>query len=316
MRRDDIVTLTLPTAFPVGPVNAYLVRGERLTLVDAGMRTEGGWESLTGQLAAAGVAPADLELILLTHGHVDHVGYAGRLAEASGAPIGAHPIVAGQAAAPAETAEKSVRFTRAVLTEMGLPDEHLETCLAARDSFAELGLQTPVSLLLEDGARCDGFTVHHVPGHSATDTLLVDAESGIAFTGDHILKGIHPNPLIRRPRPGQPRPKSLLEYHRSLLHTRSLDLSVCFTGHGPPLEDHRAAIDANLARQERKAADIVTILAEGAITPYQLARRLFPKTRPEYLYPALSVAVGYLELIESRGVARSEHRDGVLWFSP
>ena len=316
MRREDIVTLTLPTTFPVGPVNAYLVRGERLTLVDAGMQTDSGWESLTRQLAAAGAAPADLELILLTHGHVDHVGYAGRLAECSGAPIGAHPLVAEQTLAPAETAGESARFIHAVLCEMGLPEEYLEACLAARKSFAELGLHNPVSVVLEDESHCAGFTAYHVPGHSATDTLLVDAASGIAFTGDHILKSIHPNPMIRRPKPGHPRAKSLLEYHQSLLHTRSLDLSVCFTGHGQPLEDHRAAIDTNLARQERKVADIIAILAEGVINPYQLARRLFPKTRPEYLYPALSVAVGYLEMIESRGAARSEHRDGVLWFFP
>ncbi|MDR7561019.1 MAG: MBL fold metallo-hydrolase, partial [Armatimonadota bacterium] len=31
--------IELPTPFPVGPVNAYLLAGEPLTLVDAGPRT-------------------------------------------------------------------------------------------------------------------------------------------------------------------------------------------------------------------------------------------------------------------------------------
>ena len=33
---DGIAKLTLPTPFPVGDVNAYLIKGDRLTLVDAG----------------------------------------------------------------------------------------------------------------------------------------------------------------------------------------------------------------------------------------------------------------------------------------
>ncbi len=59
------------------PVNAFLVRMPGKTiLVDAGMGSVPGEDSghLEAQLAAAGVAPSEVDLILITHFHFDHVG--------------------------------------------------------------------------------------------------------------------------------------------------------------------------------------------------------------------------------------------------
>ena len=59
------------------PVNGYVIdTGDRLILVDAGgpsfaLETLGG---LTGNLKAAGFAPADIDTVLFTHFHPDHVG--------------------------------------------------------------------------------------------------------------------------------------------------------------------------------------------------------------------------------------------------
>lgn len=57
-------------------INAYLIRGRGLTiLVDSGT---GGRNNAGGQLPARlrqlGIAPADVDTILLTHGHPDHIG--------------------------------------------------------------------------------------------------------------------------------------------------------------------------------------------------------------------------------------------------
>ena len=41
--KDGIAKITLPTPFAVGDVNAYLIKGERLTLVDCGIKTKESW---------------------------------------------------------------------------------------------------------------------------------------------------------------------------------------------------------------------------------------------------------------------------------
>lgn len=65
--------------------NVYLLtRGTSSMLVDAG--SPGDWDALVDALAAAGLTPGDLSLVVLTHAHADHSGLAWRLQQA-GVPI-------------------------------------------------------------------------------------------------------------------------------------------------------------------------------------------------------------------------------------
>ena len=83
MRPSTVIT---PIKLPLA--NAYLVQGERALLVDTG--APGDAARILQALRRARVAPADLALILLTHGHGDHVGAANEVAAASGAPVALH----------------------------------------------------------------------------------------------------------------------------------------------------------------------------------------------------------------------------------
>ena len=68
--------------------NLYLLIGERPVLVDTG--NPGNTEAVVQTLARFGFSPRDLALILLTHGHGDHLGSANALRERTGAPIALH----------------------------------------------------------------------------------------------------------------------------------------------------------------------------------------------------------------------------------
>lgn len=73
---------------PMGFLNAYLIQGERTIVVDAGYpRLSGG---VLGALDRLCVQPQDVSLILLTHGHLDHLGGVTRLREHLDAPIALH----------------------------------------------------------------------------------------------------------------------------------------------------------------------------------------------------------------------------------
>src|SRR3954462_2760367 len=71
--KDGIAKITLPTPFPVGDVNVYLIKGERLTLVNAGVKTAESWSSFIEQLAELQLRPQDIEQVVLSHHHPDHV---------------------------------------------------------------------------------------------------------------------------------------------------------------------------------------------------------------------------------------------------
>ncbi len=81
--------LAIPTPFAVGRVNVYLIEDDPLTLVDAGPNSGSSLDELQRQLAEHGHAIEDLELILITHQHIDHIGLVDIVASHSGADVAA-----------------------------------------------------------------------------------------------------------------------------------------------------------------------------------------------------------------------------------
>jgi glyoxylase-like metal-dependent hydrolase (beta-lactamase superfamily II) len=69
--------------------NWYLVEEDsRLTVVDAGVPTS--WRSLHDALDQLGRSPGDIEAVVLTHAHFDHVGFAERARTELGVPVYVH----------------------------------------------------------------------------------------------------------------------------------------------------------------------------------------------------------------------------------
>jgi glyoxylase-like metal-dependent hydrolase (beta-lactamase superfamily II) len=310
-----IVPIALPTPFPVGPVNVYLVKEDPITLVDTGPRTDEAYERLATALAGHGLKVADIRVVLVTHGHLDHLGLLGRIAEESGAQSWAHPHAAERIRSFDESNKANRAFYLSVLTELGAPPDVVERFAAEAQDLAPFGEPVAIDNVVEDGGTVGPFTAHYVPGHSSSDTLFVDHERRFAFTGDHLLKGINPNPTIRRPLSGQPRPRSLVEYLNSLRKTRSLDVDVCYPGHGDPIPDHRQVVDSVIARIENRSQRVLALLDDTPRTPYEICRALYPELDTKMLILGLSVALGHLEVLEEEGRVRREARHGVDTFT-
>ena len=123
-----VVTIPLPVPFTVRVVNCYLLEGSPLTLVDPGLVWEETLVELETALARRGLRIEDVEQVLLTHQHLDHVGLAGTIRERSGAQVVAHrqlgPFLAGL---PEETMDAEDLYQAAVMRLHGVPDPTIES---------------------------------------------------------------------------------------------------------------------------------------------------------------------------------------------
>jgi glyoxylase-like metal-dependent hydrolase (beta-lactamase superfamily II) len=153
-------------------VGAYVLdTDEGRVLVDTGLPNT--YETLAAELEALGGPP--LSLVILTHGHMDHVGGLHALVAATGVPVAAHT----DEAALLATGETS----RGLLPSADCPDFLLES-IAVKPTIDPVDVQIELS----DGDTVPGFPslrAVHVPGHSAGQiAVLWDHAGGVLITGD------------------------------------------------------------------------------------------------------------------------------------
>ena len=317
--------LEIPTPFAVGRVNCYLIEDEPLTLVDTGPNSGKSLDELEQALAAHGRSVAELELIVLTHQHMDHLGLVEILARRSGAEVAALDLLSPYLRDFRASMAADDEFSQAVMRRHGIPADLVTVLGSLGAAFRAFGSRGEVTRRLRDGeplALGDRtFTVLHRPGHSPSDTVFWDAERKILIGGDHLLAHISSNPLISRPIDGRPavvagdeRPQALVTYIDSLLATRELPAGLVLPGHGDPITDHRTLIDERLRLHHRRAQKILRMLGPRPLTAYEVALEMWGNVAVTQAYLTLSEVLGHLDLLLRDGLVRELEDDGVSVF--
>jgi glyoxylase-like metal-dependent hydrolase (beta-lactamase superfamily II) len=312
--------ITLPTPFAIGRVNVYLIEDEPLTLLDTGPNSGEALDELERGLAELGRRVEDLELLVVSHQHMDHLGLVQILARRSGAEIAAIKPLAGFLADFNASAEADDEYAAGLMLQHGIPAEVVWALRALSASFRGWGATATVTRELRDGGdlvlRDRTLRVLRRPGHSPTDTVLHDAERGIMLGADHLLARISSNPL--RHRPLDEVQGGLLTYLDSLALTRAMDdVELVLTGHGEPVTDHVALIDERLRGHGRRAEKLHALLVERPRTAYELASALWGgNVAVTQAYLTLSEVLGHLDVLEREGRVRGEREHGVSRFAP
>jgi glyoxylase-like metal-dependent hydrolase (beta-lactamase superfamily II) len=320
-----IHTLRIPTPFAVGRVNTYLIEGDPLTLVDSGPNSGKSLDELEHQLAERGHSIDDIELIVLTHQHIDHIGLVEIIVGHSGADVAAIDKLVHFVEHFTEDAGKDDEFASRIMMQNGIPEEVVQALRSVSAAFRSWGASAKVTRPLRDGAHLElrerTLEVLHRPGHSPSDTVFWDAERRILLAGDHLIKHISSNPLIARPLESpedadrmRERPKALVTYIDSLRKTRELPAEIVLAGHGEPITGHVSLIDERLEFHRRRAEKIYDLIAEQPRSGYELAQALFGNVAVTQAYLTLSEVLGHVDLLLDEGRVTERERDGVVYF--
>ena len=143
--RAGIHLISLPTPFLVGRVNCYLIEDEPLTLIDTGPNSGKSLDALEQALAEYGRRIEDLELIVLTHQHIDHLGLLEILTRRSGAEVAALHSLGPYLRSFSKSAAADDAFAQSIMRRHGIPSDlatALGTTAAAFRSFGSSGRVT------------------------------------------------------------------------------------------------------------------------------------------------------------------------------
>jgi glyoxylase-like metal-dependent hydrolase (beta-lactamase superfamily II) len=310
--------LAIPTPFAVGRVNVYLIEDEPLTLVDAGPNSGTSFDELQRGLRDLGHELEELELVILTHQHIDHLGLVGIVASHSGADVAAIDVAVPFVENYSEHAAADDEFAGALMLRHGIPEDVATALRSVSQSFRAWGSKAHVTRVLRDGEAIEfrdrRLEVCFRPGHSPSDTAFHDPDRRMLIAADHLLKHISSNPLITRTPGGDGRRQALVEYLESLEKTRAMDVELVLPGHGEPITDHRAVIDERFDLHRRRAEKFHKLIAERPRSAYELAQSLWGNIAVTQAYLTLSEVLGHTDLLINAGRVREVEDGGVVRF--
>lgn len=265
------------TAFE-GSNNVYLFAdGPETTLVDTGDGTPVTRRQLEDALADRGVEFADVDRIVLTHWHHDHVGLAGIIQAESSASVHVHRDDAGLVAGDEDAWSEMESRREELFDAWDMPPAKraaLRDRIGGPGSFDEFPDVIPFQNGDVFSANGRELTAVHVSGHAA-GLCMFEIERGgrrEIVSGDALLPEYTPNvggADVRVERP-------LTKYLDGLRTIAAEEYALAWPGHRYPIDDPSArAVEIIRHHEERAWRVLDTIRRNGPCSTWTISNELF-----------------------------------------
>lgn len=317
VNKNKISAISVPTPFPVGDVNAYIIKGDALTLIDAGLNTEEAKQALLAGLKDLNLQLGDIEQIVITHHHVDHVGGIDFFGE--DVPVIGHEYNNRWLVPSSEFIRNYNHFYMKLALEMGMPSAYVSKIdnIAGGEVFACNRSLTNTFKEGDEVPGLPGWVVYETPGHALGHVVLFRESDGTLIGGDMLLQNVSPNPIIEPPlKENDERPKSQLLLNDSLRMLQELPISTVYAGHGDVIIEPHTLIEKRLASQQGRAMRVRSMLEEEPSTVFQICQKLFPHVYQKQLGLTLSETLAQFDYLLDLDLIKGEStEEGIVYYS-
>lgn len=307
--------IIIPTPFAVGDVNAFLLKGDALTLFDAGPKTPEAYEAIQYGLKEAGYTFKDVEQVILTHHHPDHSGWIEAFEHAT---ILGHPYNDFWLKRDPEFFKYHDMFYAQCLVEEGVPKQYFEWVPKMKRPIMFVGERALDRTLFEgdEVPAHPGWTTLETLGHAQSHLAFWNEQTKEMIGGDLVLGKVSSNPLIEPPMNHENgRPRSLLQYNASLKRVASLPVETIYAGHGEEVKNSQSLIEERLKHQKERAMKVYEMLEKGPKTIFELTKTLFPTVYEKELGLTLSETIGQVDyLIAEELIDEIQKENGALLY--
>lgn len=281
-----------------GHVACYLLDGPEPILVDAALPEHE--DQFRDALAEHDYRPADIDHVLITHPHIDHIGVVPTLLS-EGDPTLYAPVGARERFSQDGTAVRS-RVRRNCI-EAGFPEDRLdEATEMALDVFEENAERMPIDAVDHwiapgDTTEIGGFEFDavHVPGHQADHLCYpteIDGESAL-LAGDMGIREFRPVAIHDGLDDGYR--EAIEAFLAAMDRLEALDIDTVYPGHGPVHDDLAGAIARNRESLNERVDGVEVLVGEGYSTAAGIASALAGEHGIKHLIPETMSSLVYLE---------------------
>lgn len=315
------IRIELPTLFGMKTVNSYLFTTPEVVLVDCGEDTDASYKALQNGLAKEGLNIKDIERIVITHAHIDHIGMAHRVSEASGAMVHVPEYAYEWAVNLSEMRDRRLKVITDCMDEIGVPKtnrlyKNFVAAFAGFDKFwgtipTEKVIIFPMTGTIELGGAT--WEVLYTPGHCISQVSFYQPDNKAFISADMLLK-ITSTPVIDPIlEPPYTRQKSILIMLKTFERISKLDIETVYPGHYEPFNNHKEMIANQVQRIHKRKLQCLALIEEGVQFFQELLTKMYGKNFP---FPAFPMLIGYLDLLIDEGkIIRTSNKEGQIFYS-
>ncbi|QKS70576.1 MBL fold metallo-hydrolase [Paenalkalicoccus suaedae] len=304
----NIHKITIPTPFAVGPVNVYVLTGDKHILVDTGPATKEAEEVLRHGLQQLQLTPEDIHTVVTTHHHPDHVGLVHLFKDAE---IIGHEKMQPWLVKDQAFFDQIYAFFRPFFAQNGVPEELVNQMVTTHQAYLTYTEKTSLTRTVREGDRIGDYTVLETPGHAQTHISLL-SKDGTLIAGDHLIAHISSNAIIEAPySSGENRAKTLLQYRDALLKIK--DVSCVLPGHGEQIDDPTILIQERIKQQDEKAIMFLDKLGDSELSIFELTKLVYKRLVDKQPDLTFSETLGHVELLEEQGLVEfKKDNEGII----